>query len=45
MSVSWIVSMTVMRMPTASIPLEVTTAAVVLAMKEMDSTAQVYYFF
>ena len=34
--------MTVMEMLTASIPLEVTTAAVVLAMREMDSTAQVY---
>ena len=40
-SVSRIVSTTVMRMPTASIPLEVTTAAVVLAMREMDSTVQV----
>ena len=33
--------MTVMEMLTASIPLEVTTATVTLAMKEMDSTAQV----
>ena len=33
--------MTVMEMLTASIPLEVTTAAVTLAMREMDSTAQV----
>ena len=41
MSVSRIVSTTVMRMPTASIPLEVTTAAVVLAMRGMDSTVQV----
>ena len=41
MSVSLIVSMTVMEMPTASIPLEVTTAAVTLAMREMDSTVQV----
>ena len=41
MSVSWVVSMTVMKMLTASIPLEVTTAAVTLAMREMDSTAQV----
>ena len=41
MSVSWVVSMTVMEMLTASIPLEVTTAAVTLAMREMDSTAQV----
>ena len=30
-----------MRMPYAVIPLEVTTAAVTLAMREMDSTAQV----
>ena len=41
MSVSWIVSTTVMRMLIAPIPLEVTTAAVRLAMREMDSTAQV----
>ena len=33
--------MTVMKMLTASIPLEVTTAAVTLVMREMDSTAQV----
>ena len=33
--------MTVMRMLIALIPLEVTTAAVTLAMREMDSTAQV----
>ena len=33
--------MTVMEMLTASIPLEVTIAAVTLAMREMDSTAQV----
>ena len=41
MSVSWIISTTVMRMLIAPIPLEVTTAAVRLAMREMDSTAQV----
>ena len=41
MSVGWLVSMTVMRMLTAPIPLEVTTAAVTLATREMDSTAQV----
>ena len=41
MSVNSIVSMTVMRMPTALITLEVTTAAVVLAMRGMDSTVQV----
>ena len=41
MSVSWLVSMTVMEMLTAPILLEVTTAAVTLAMREMDSTAQV----
>ena len=41
MSVSQIVSTTVMRMLIAPIPLEVTTAAVTLAMREMDSTAQV----
>ena len=41
MSVSWIVLTTVMRMLIAVIPLEVTTAAVRLAMREMDSTAQV----
>ena len=41
MSVSWIVSTTVMEMLIAPIPLEVTTAAVTLAMREMDSTAQV----
>ena len=34
-------SMNAIEMPTAVIPLEVTTAAVVLAMREMDSTAQV----
>ena len=45
MSVSWIVSMTVMEMLTASTPLEVTTAAVTLAMREMDSTAQVIQSF
>ena len=33
--------MTVMEMLTVSIPLEVTTAVVTLAMREMDSTAQV----
>ena len=33
--------MTVMRMPSALIPLEVTTAAVTLAMMGMDLTAQV----
>ena len=33
--------MTVMEMLTASILLEVTTAVVTLAMREMDSTAQV----
>ena len=33
--------MTVMRMLIAPIPLEVTTAAVTLAMREMDTTAQV----
>ena len=33
--------MTVMEMLAASIPLEVTTAVVTLAMREMDSTAQV----
>ena len=33
--------MTVMKMLAASIPLEVTTAVVTLAMREMDSTAQV----
>ena len=32
---------TVMRMPTALIPLEVTIAAVTLGMRVMDSTAQV----
>ena len=37
--------MTVMRMLTASILLEVTTAAVTLAMREMDSTAQVIHLF
>ena len=37
--------MTVMEMLTASIPLEVTTAAVTLAMREMDSTAQVTHLF
>ena len=36
---------TVMRMPTALIPLEVTTAAVTLAMREMDSTAQVIHLY
>ena len=41
MNVSWVVSMTVMETLTASIPLAVTTAAVTLAMREMDSTAQV----
>ena len=41
MSVSRVASMTVMEMLTALIPLEVTTAAVTLAMREMDSTAQV----
>ena len=41
MSVSQIVSMTVMERLTVVIPLEVTTAAVTLAMREMDSTAQV----
>ena len=34
-------TMTVMRMLSALIALEVTTAAVTLAMREMDSTAQV----
>ena len=37
--------MTVMEMLTALIPLEVTTAAVTLAMREMDSTAQVIHLF
>ena len=32
-----------MRMPYAVIPSEVTTAAVVLVMREVDSTAQVSY--
>ena len=32
---------TVMKMPAAPIPLEDTTALVTLAMREMDSTAQV----
>ena len=41
MSVIQIVSMNVTETLTASIPLEVTTAAVTLAMREMDSTAQV----
>ena len=41
MSVSWLASTTVMRMLIALILLEVTTAAVTLAMREMDSTAQV----
>ena len=34
-------SMTVMKMPDALIPLEVTTALVTVAMREMDSAAQV----
>ena len=41
MSVHQTGSILVMKMPTAPIPLEVTTAAVTLAMREMDSTAQV----
>ena len=36
---------TVMEMLTASIPLEVTTAAVTLAMRGMDSTAQVIHLY
>ena len=43
MSACWIVSMTVMEMPDALILLEVTTAAVTLAMREMDLTAQVIH--
>ena len=34
-------SMTVMKMPDALIPLEVTTALVTVAMREMDLAAQV----
>ena len=41
MSVSRIVSMAVIEMPDALIPLEITTAAATLAMREVDSTAQV----
>ena len=41
MSVSRVASITVMKMLTALIPLEVTTAVVYVAMKEMDSTVQV----
>ena len=45
MNVSRIVSMNVIEMLTALIPLEVTTAAATLAMREMDSTAQVIHLF
>ena len=45
MSVIQIVSMNVTETLTASIPLEVTTAAVTLAMREMDSAAQVIIYF
>ena len=41
MSVSQIVSIAVIEMPDALIPLEITTAAATLAIREMDSTAQV----
>ena len=41
MSVHQTSSILVMKMPTAPIPLVVTTAAVNLAMRAMDSTAQV----
>ena len=37
--------MNVMEMLTALIPLEVTTVAVTLAMREMDSVAQVIIYF